>query len=283
MYIYLNGQFIRREEATISPFDHGYLYGLGVFETMRTYEGNAFLLDQHVERLNSGMKEMNIALEFSTSQVEKILKELSRLNDLQNSYIRFNVSAGIGEIGLQTNPYSEPTVIVFQKPLVGIEPLREKEAVILKTVRNTPETTIRIKSHHFFNNVAAKLELGADPNKEGLMLTKDGFIAEGVTSNIFWLRDGVLCTPSLETGILNGITRQFIIRIAQELGIDVKIGLFKVEDLGQADEIFFTNSVQEIIPVNKLDKHFYPGKNGRLVQQLYSIYHQAIKKDGPKS
>src|SRR5690606_40012665 len=108
-------------------------------------------------------------------------------------------------------------------------------------------------------------------------------LSSGFTSNFFWIRDGVLCTTSLETGILNGITRQFIIRIAQELGIDVKIGLFKVEDLGQADEIFFTNSVQEIIPVNKLDKYFYPGKNGRLVQQIYSIYHQAIKKDGPKS
>ena len=276
MYIYLNGQFIEKDKAVISPFDHGYLYGLGVFETFRTYNGHPFLLDAHLERLNAGLKELCIDRQFHRAEVLSIVEELSHLNDLQDSYIRFNVSAGIGEIGLQTEVYDSPSIIMFQKSLPKMERLREKEAVILTLPRNTPETLVRLKSHHFFNNVAAKREIGPDPNKEGIFLTESGFLAEGITSNLFWVKDEVLYTPTLETGILNGITRQFILTLAEELMMQVKEGLYLETTLLEAEEIFFTNSIQEIVPVIQLGKKIYPGKQGYIVQKLNQMYQECV-------
>lgn len=278
MYIYLNGKYLKEEEANISPFDHGYLYGLGVFETIRTYKGSPFLLDEHLERLHAGLRELNIGIRFEYAEVLKSIEELSRLNDLQDSYIRFNVSAGVGEIGLQTEEYTAPTIIIFQKSLSNIEKMKEKEAVVLKLRRNTPETTARLKSHHFFNNVAAKRELGSDPNKEGILLSEAGFLAEGVTSNLFWIKEEVLYTPALETGILNGITRQFVLKLAQHLGLKVKEGLYQTASLEKADEIFFTNSIQEIVPVHRLGSRTYPGKNGDHVKKLYQLYERQVLK-----
>ncbi|MBS4197477.1 aminodeoxychorismate lyase [Lederbergia citri] len=272
MFIYINGQFLEKEKATISPFDHGYIYGLGVFETFRTYDGHPFLLKEHLERLNAGLKEMLISRTFEYEEVLQIIEKLSELNGLKDSYIRFNVSAGIGEIGLQTDFYDDPTVITFQKPLPYISGVVEKEAVVLELRRNTPETTYRLKSHHFLNNVAAKRELGSDPSKEGIFLTDKGFIAEGVTSNVFWMKNGVLYTPALKTGILNGITRQFIMKLASQAGMLVEEGFYKIDILEDADEIFLTNSVQEIVPVNKLKDSIYPGKNGEYFKKLSQIY-----------
>ncbi|HZG73007.1 MAG TPA: aminotransferase class IV, partial [Chondromyces sp.] len=131
MYVYINGRIIEKEKAAISPFDHGFLYGLGVFETFRTYEGHPFLLDDHVERLNAGLKELKIEKEFSRQEVLEIINRLSEKNGWENSYIRFNVSAGNGEIGLQTESYLNPSIIVFQKPLSVPGPIGEKEGVIL--------------------------------------------------------------------------------------------------------------------------------------------------------
>ncbi|VEF48918.1 4-amino-4-deoxychorismate lyase [Bacillus freudenreichii] len=276
MYMYLNGNFIEKEKARISPFDHGYLYGLGVFETFRTYSGVTFLLEEHLERLNAGLAEMGIERAFEKGEVRAIIDELSGLNQLQDSYIRMNVSAGAGEIGLQTAPYTEPTIIFFQKELPPLEPLREKEAVLLNIRRNTPETEVRLKSHHFFNNMAAKRELGSDPGKEGIFLSEDGFLAEGVTSNLFWVNGGRLLTPAIETGILNGITRQFILRLATELGIRTEEGLYKWVELSEADEIFFTNSIQEIVPVNAFEGKSLPGKDGRIVQRLNELYQNYV-------
>ncbi|MEK3890187.1 aminodeoxychorismate lyase [Bacillus sp. FSL K6-3431] len=276
MFLYLNGDFIEKERATISPFDHGYLYGLGVFETFRTYDGHPFLLDDHLKRLNAGLDELNIVRKFTCDEVRGIVEELSRLNGLQDSYIRFNVSAGVGEIGLQTEGYNRPTVIMFQKPLPKMKPLGEKEAVVLQLRRNTPETATRLKSHHFFNNVAAKRELGSNPSREGIFLTEAGFLAEGVTSNLFWIKDGSVFTPSLETGILNGITRQYILNLARLLELPVHEGLYQEAVLEEADEIFFTNSIQEIIPVNILGPVRFPGENGKYVKELHQAYGENI-------
>nr|WP_249313328.1 aminodeoxychorismate lyase [Lederbergia citrea] len=278
--MYLNGEFIETSKAVISPLDHGYIYGLGVFETFRTYGGHPFLLDDHLERLNKGLEELQINRQFARSEVSSIIEELSSLNNLQDSYIRFNVSAGIGEIGLQTEPYDSPTVIMYQKPLPQMEQLREKEAVILKITRNTPETANRLKSHHFFNNVAAKRELGPDPSKEGIFLTEAGFLAEGVTSNLFWVKNGMLFTPGLETGILNGITRKFVLKMADRLGMPVEEGLYYTSELKNAEEIFFTNSIQEIIPVKSFGQERFPGKAGHYVQKLNGMYQKYVQSPG---
>ncbi|MBT2637463.1 aminodeoxychorismate lyase [Bacillus sp. ISL-39] len=272
MFVYMNGSFVKKDEATISPFDHGFLYGLGVFETFRIYNGHPFLLDDHLERLNASLRILDIEAEFNREESVKILEGLLAKNKLKDSYIRFNVSAGNGEIGLQTESYLEPNVIVFAKPLPQAGSMSEKKAVLLELRRNTPEGTERLKSHHYLNNVLAKREAGPEMDTEGIFLTRDGFLAEGIVSNIFWYRDGHLFTPAIETGILNGVTRRFVIALARNAGIEVREGFYKKEEAEKAEEIFLTNSIQEIVPVTDFSGKSFPGKSGVLANSLFGKY-----------
>lgn len=272
MFVYSNGQLVSKDEITISPFDHGFLYGLGVFETFRIYNGHPLLLDDHLERLNASLRVLNIEAEFTPEESVKILEGLLAKNNLKDAYIRFNVSAGNGEIGLQTEIYREPNVIVFAKPLPPAGEMSEKKAVLLDLRRNTPEGAERLKSHHYLNNVLAKREAGPAMDTEGIFLTEEGFLAEGIVSNIFWCRNGVLYTPAVETGILNGITRRFVIALARNAGIEVREGFYKKEEAEAADEMFLTNSIQEIVPVTDFSGKSFPGKSGEMVNRLFGQY-----------
>lgn len=256
----------------ISPFDHGFLYGLGVFETFRIYNGHPFLLNDHLERLNESLRVLNIEAAFTREEAITILKGLLAKNNFRDAYIRFNVSAGNGEIGLQTESYREPNVIVFAKPLPPAGEMGEKKAVLLDLRRNTPEGTERLKSHHYLNNVLAKREAGPAMDTEGIFQTSEGYLAEGIVSNIFWYRNGILSTPSVDTGILNGVTRRFIIEMARNAGIEVREGFYKKEEAEAADEIFLTNSIQEIVPVTSFSGKRFPGKSGKLVRSLFEKY-----------
>lgn len=272
MFMYINGQVVSEEEAAISVFDHGFMYGLGLFETFRVYEGHPFLLDDHLCRLNEGLKEMNIQLSFEREEVVAIIQSLLEKNNINNAYIRWNVSAGNGMIGLQTDPYLEPNTIVYIKPLQPANGMAEKIGQVVTIPRNTPEGVFRLKSHHFFNNILAKREIGADMTIEGFFLTKEGFVAEGITSNLFWVINEVLYTPSLQAGILNGITRQFVLSLAKSMGLVVKEGMFPLVMLAGAEEVFATNSIQEIIPIKKIDGYDYKGVEGKVVAKLYKEY-----------
>lgn len=273
VYIYLNGEIVKLEEAVISAYDHGYLYGLGLFETMRTYHRHPFLLDDHLDRIQASLHHVNIMYTFRRDEVLAIIDNLCKVNQLEDSYIRFNISAGVGDIGLQTEPYQEPTIIVFQKAL-PTHRFVAKEAVIVKQRRNSPETTMRLKSHHYLNNIAAKREIGSDPKKEGIFLTEEGYLAEGIVSNLFWIKNGILYTPAVETGILNGITRQFIMRLASIYQLSIEEGFYQPDVLKDAEEVFFTNSIQEIIPVSRISGQEYPGCEGVWTRKLYSAYCQ---------
>ncbi|AWC27051.1 aminodeoxychorismate lyase [Bacillus cytotoxicus] len=272
MLIYVNGTYVEDTEAKISPYDHGYLYGLGVFETFRIYNGHPFLLDDHYERLMDALAALQIEWDMKKGDMLTILKELLLRNELKHAYIRFNVSAGIDEIGLQTGVYKNPSVIVFIKPLNPPDIVVEKEGVILKQVRNTPEGNFRLKSHHYLNNILGKREIGNATNREGIFFTKEGYVAEGIVSNIFFVKEGALYTPSLHTGILNGITRAFIIKVAQMLNIKVKEGLFTKEELLTAEEVFVTNSIQEIVPLLHIEGRDFPGKEGEITKKLIGVY-----------
>ena len=272
MLIYVNGTYVEASEAKISPYDHGYLYGLGVFETFRIYDGHPFLLDDHYERLMDALSTLQIEWTMTKEDVCRILQELLVRNGLNHAYIRFNVSAGIDEIGLQTEVYEEPSVIVFIKPLAAPGVVVEKEGIILKQTRNTPEGAFRLKSHHYLNNILGKREIGNVVSKEGIFLTEAGHIAEGIVSNLFFVKGSVLYTPSLETGILNGITRAFIIQIAEMLNIQVEEGFFTKDELLSADEVFVTNSVQEIVPFRHIEESDFPGKEGEVTKQLMRVY-----------
>ncbi len=277
MYTYVNGEINKNENVRISPYDHGFLYGIGVFETFRTYDGRPFLLDDHLIRLNESLTELNIDLQLNRSNVEKILSMLYDANGWGNAYIRLNISAGEGEIGLQTAPYRNPNVIVFQKPLTETESLAEKKGEWLTLRRNSPEGRYRLKSHHYLNNVFGKREVGNDPKVEGIFLTENGYVAEGVVSNIFWSQQNKLYTPARETGILDGVTRRFVMKIARKAGMNVEEGLYRPEDVYAADEAFVTNSIQEIVPLSALGDITFPGAEGTAVNALFIRYREAVR------
>ena len=276
MILYQNGCYIPKEQMFVSPFDHGFLYGIGLFETIRVYDGFPFLLKEHLKRLNDGLKEMFIDYQLELEEASVIIQRLLKENNLRHARIRINISAGEGAVGLPTEPYQNPSVIFFISPLAEpMEQLQEKNAKILHTLRNTPETTYRLKSFHYGNNIAAKMELQDDLDVEGIFLTKEGYISEAITSNIFWVKNGVLYTPSQSTGILVGITRQFILLLAKKLKLPVQEGCFQIEDIMEADEVFLTNSIQEIVSIKIIDQvGEYAGKKGEVTNRLFNAYKQ---------
>lgn len=271
MYIYINGKVLPMGEAVISPYDHGFMYGLGAFETFRTYNGFPYLIDEHMKRLHEALNELNINAVINTDHVIEAVQTLLQKNELEEAYFRLNVSAGNGDIGLQTDPYENPVVILFTKPLPQ-SMASAKELVMLKTVRNTPEGEQRLKSHHYLNSILGKRELTDPVRQEGVFLTEQGFISEGTVSNLFWYKDGTMFTPGLSTGILNGITRKWVLNASEKLNIPIETGNYKINELHDADEVFLTNSIQELVPVNRFEQKHFPGANGQLFQKLKAKY-----------
>jgi 4-amino-4-deoxychorismate lyase len=277
MWAWMNGEFVKANELSISPFDHGFLYGLGFFETFRTYAGHVFLLEEHLERLKKALDEFHFKIDIEVNEISAIVRELNDRADGLDGYFRLNVSAGVHDIGLQPVVYEKPTVIVFRKPLTPSKRGTEKKAVWLETRRNSPESVSRHKSHHFANNVRARLELPSLAVHEGLFLTHGGHVAEGITSNVFWVCDHVLYTPSLETGILAGLMRSWVIREARSMSIEVSEGLFTPELLMEASEVFVTNSVQEIVPIKSLESITYTGNQGPVYKKLHKRYIKQVE------
>jgi 4-amino-4-deoxychorismate lyase len=258
MIILLNGSLCEEKEAVVSAYDHGFLYGMGLFETFRTYRGKAFLLNEHLERLVLGCKELAIQLEVKLSYWEQQIKQLLAVNQLQDGYFRLSVSAGSDLLGLPANAYLNPTVILYVKALPVMDEqlyVKGKSLQLLCLRRNSPEGGWRLKSSHYMNNIMAKRELMEYPwaaGAEGLFLNHAGAVAEGIVSNVFFVKQGICYTPQLDTGILPGITRQQVLELAKKMNLPVDQGLYSWEELVEADEIFLTNSIQELVPVNAL-------------------------------
>ncbi|ATO26835.1 4-amino-4-deoxychorismate lyase [Bacillus atrophaeus] len=274
MIIYLNGQFIEEKEASLSPFDHGFLYGIGVFETFRLYEGRPFLIEWHLERLERAAKDLQIKHRITKEELTDMVDNLLRLNHIEdgNARVRLNISAGVSTKGFTAQTYENPTVLCFANPLNPENLPVKKEGKVLTIRRNTPEGQFRLKSHHYLNNMYAKQELGNDPRYEGIFLTEDGAVAEGIISNIFWSKGKCIYTPSLDTGILDGVTRRFVIEKMEKLGAEVKTGRFRLESLLTADEAWMTNSVLEIVPFSKIEEAAFPGVSGEMTGFLQELY-----------
>ncbi|MFC4098266.1 aminodeoxychorismate lyase [Paenibacillus xanthanilyticus] len=258
MKIGWNGSIIHAEEAVIPVYDHGFLYGIGLFETFRTYGGRPFLLERHLERLAGGCRELGIRCELEPGALRVWLAEVMAANHLEEAYVRLTVTAGEAGLGLPQDDYEAPNRLLLVKPLP--EPSERlyaegKELALLETRRNTPEGPVRFKSLHYMNNILAKRELrgiGAAPNAEGLMLTKEGWLSEGIVSNLFFLKDGIVHTPSVDTGILPGITRARVMELAAAAGVRVQEGHYTWEGLKRAQEVWITNSIQEVVPITTL-------------------------------
>ncbi|WP_366291971.1 aminotransferase class IV [Paenibacillus sp. AN1007] len=261
-YAAINGELVQLAAAVVPVTDHGFLYGLGLFETLRTYQGVPYLLERHLDRMASGCAELGIPFTVTAAEVTDWISRLMQANRIEDAYVRYTVSAGEAPLGLPSGDYTDPTHIVLAKALPAPSPaLYETGKVLqrLSTPRNTPESRVRFKSLHYMNSILAKRELNGYGQQdqrllgaEGLQLTQDGYAAEGIVSNVFWVRENILYTPSLSTGILPGITRGVVMEIAAEQGIVCMEKQSPWEELWQADEIFLTGSVAELVPVTTL-------------------------------
>lgn len=285
MKLLLNNNVIDAKEAMVSVFDHGFLYGIGLFETFRTYNGRPFLLDEHLARLTLSCEQLGIQVKLDKANLQQQIKLLLVENELEDGYFRLTISAGHGELGLPVNDYSEPTVLMLVKPLSPSSQdwSKGKAAICLKTERNSPESAIRYKSLHYMNNIIAKREIRMHyaqryATAEGLMINNKGQLTEGIVSNLFFCKEGTVYTPAIDTGILPGITRAFVIELCKQEGIKVEEGYYNWNSLYEADEIWITNSISELTPITSLITHqgsemnIGNGLAGAITQHLHTLY-----------
>jgi branched-chain amino acid aminotransferase len=255
--VYINGRFVPQEDATISVFDHGLLYGDGVFEGLRVYHGRVFRLREHIRRLYESAKAIWLEIPLDFDEMCNAVNEAVRVNKLVDGYVRLVVTRGVGTLGLDPNRCSHPQVIIIADRIeLYPRELYEKglEIVTVSVQRNHPAAlSPRIKSLNYLNNILAKIEGLQAGCIEALMLNHKGEVAECTGDNIFLVRAGVLYTPPLEAGILAGITRDAVIELAREANIPVRETPLTKHDVYIADEVFLTGTAAEVIPVVKVD------------------------------
>lgn len=280
MLVYLDGNFVPKEQAVVSVFDHGFLYGDGIYETMRAYGGELFLLKKHLARLKRSADAISLKLPLSLEKIGDALIESLKVNKLRDAYVRLQISRGPGEIGLDPALCSAPTMVITAKqfhdyPAKYFE--RGVAVVVVKTRRNHPlALPPSIKGTNFLNNILAKIEAVKSRAFEGIMLNWEGYVAEGTICNIFLVKNGVLYTPHLDTGILEGVTRDLVLRLAKKGNMTVTEGRLRPGKLYAADECFITNTTMEIMPVTMIDKK--PVGNGR-PGPITAALSQAYKKE----
>jgi len=283
--IWLDGNIVDESEAKISVFDHGLLYGDGIFEGIRFYEGRVFRLTEHIERLYLSAKALLLKMPWTLEEVCEATLETIRANGLTDGYIRLVVTRGVGDLGL--NPYLCPSpsmfIIVSGITLYPAE-LYEKglEVVTCSTRRPTPASlSPQVKSLNYLNNVMAKVEALKAGAKEGLMLNEQGYVAECTGDNVFIVKKGVVLTPPVSDGSLDGITRQVIFDLCGELGITIREVSMTRYDLYTADESFLTGTAAETIPMVKLDeREIGNGKPGEVSLKLIKAYGKLVRSEG---
>ncbi|MCK9420811.1 MAG: branched-chain-amino-acid transaminase [Nitrospirae bacterium] len=282
MLVYLDGHFVAGEKAQISVFDHGFLYGDGIYETMRAYEGKLFLLRKHLGRLKLSADAISLKLPLPLDKIGDALNESLSINKLQDAYVRLHISRGPGEIGLDPALCVAPTMVIVAKPFHDYPAAcyeRGVSVAIVTTRRNHPlALPPSIKGTNFLNNILAKIEAVKARAYEGIMLNWEGYVAEGTISNIFMVRKGVLYTPHLDTGILKGVTRELVLRLAKRIKIPVKEAMLRPKDLVTSSECFITNTTMEIMPVTTIDrKKIGKGIPGPITADLHRVYQKEVR------
>ena len=271
--IYINGKYFSKEDAKISVYDHGLLYGDGVFEGMRTYSNKVFRLGEHIDRLYESARAILLTIPMSKQEMIDAVKKTVELSGLSDSYIRLVVTRGSGSLGLDPNRTSDPQVIIIVDLIALYDRKYYDEGlkiITASTIRNHPAAlSPRIKSLNYLNNIMAKLEGLQAGCMEAIMLNHKGEVAECTGDNIFIVKRGQLITPSADSGILEGITRNAILELANTLKIPARETTLTRHDLLVADECFLTGSAAEVIPVVSIDSRpIGDGKVGPTTKQL---------------
>jgi len=285
MKIFIDGKFYSERDAKISVFDHGLLYGDGVFEGIRAYNGRVFKLKEHVDRLFYSAKAILLQIPMSPEKISAAVIESCRANKLRDGYIRLVVTRGVGNLGLNPRNCKKPSVICIADKIQVYPPklyARGMEIVTVPTVRNLHSAVNpAIKSLNYLNNILAKIEANNAGVEEAVMLNADGYVAECTADNLFIVKNGELFTPPLSAGALYGITRQTVIDLAQNADIKVSEPNLTRYDLFNADECFLTGTGAEIMPVIKIDGRVIGnGKPGEITRQLVEEYHAVTKSSG---
>lgn len=284
-WIYLDGEFVSRSEAKVSVFDHGFLYGDGIFEGIRAYGGRVFKLDEHLERLYQSARAIALKLPLSGNELKEKILETLRKNELRDAYIRVVVSRGEGDLGLDPRNCPHPVLIIIaDKIRLYPEELYEKglEVVVASTRRNIPSAlNARIKSLNYLNNILAKMEANLRDMPEAIMLTQDGYVAECTGDNIFVVQKGELITPPTWMGVLKGITRDVVLQLARDKGIPAREEVFTAFCLYNCEECFLTGTAAEVIPVSRIDGRVVgQGKAGEITRTLIKAFGELTKKEG---
>ncbi len=277
MLIYIDGEFLPSDEAKISVFDHGLLYGDGVFEGIRCYNGYVFKLDEHLERLYDSAKSLMLKIPISIDELKQDVLETLRRNELTEGYIRLIVTRGIGDLGLDPDKCPNPSIIIIADKITLYPQNYYEDGLEIVTVsirRNYPEAiNPRIKSLNYLNNILAKIEAKQSCAVEALMLNNDGYVVECSGDNIFLVKNEIIITPPSHIGILEGVTRNSVITLAHEAGFQVEERVFTRHGIYIADECFLTGTAAEVIPVVKLDQRVIGnGEPGKVTQKLTAAF-----------
>lgn len=283
--IYLDGKFVEKEEAKISIFDHGLLYGDGVFEGIRAYNRRVFRLNEHLVRLYDSAKAISLKIPVTKKEMEQVVLKTLRVNKLKDAYIRLVVTRGEGDLGLDPQKCPSPTIfcITDKIKLYPEEFYRHGLTIATASTRkNIPEAiNPRIKSLNYLNNILAKIEANLQNAPEAIMLTKDGYVAECTGDNIFIVKDNQLITPPSYMGALEGITQKVVMELAAKERIPYREKVFTRYDLFTADECFLTGTAAEIVPVIKVDgRTIANGKPGKITLQLIEEFRKLTETEG---
>jgi len=285
--VYINGEYFEKDQAKVSVFDHGLLYGDGVFEGIRSYDRLVFKLKEHIDRLYESAHGIMLNISLTKEEMFKAIVDTLKLNNLDNAYIRLIVTRGAGDLGLDPRKCKNASIIIITDSIKLYPESLYKEGLSIITVptpRNIPEAlNPQIKSLNYLNNILAKIEAINSGCEEALMFTAQGYVAECTGDNIFIIKDNSLITPPAYLGILKGITRASVMGIAGKQGITVKEEVITRHNIYTADECFLTGTAAEIIPVIRVDKRIIgTGKPGKATLNLMKEFRKLTKTDGVK-
>ena len=283
LLVYIDGKYYPKSEAKISVYDHGLLYGDGVFEGIRAYNGIVFKLKEHLDRLYKSAHPIFLKIPLTKAEMSKAVVETLKKNNLTDAYIRLVVTRGVGDLGLDPRKCPKPTVIIITEPRLVLhspEKLERGISTVITWVRrnSVDAATHELKSLNYLNSILGKIEANNSGVDEAICLDKTGFVCEGVGENIFIVRDGKLLTPPLSSGALDGITRTFVIKLAKKMGIEVTERNITPNELFTADEAFFTGTAAEVAPIHDVNGRVIGlGKQGPVTKRIMQEFMKALK------